>query len=650
MNGMTPLQRADLAALLVSNVPPSMIRWLGERVLGREALVAEAEAPSNVSAKAKILIEAMHNAGRLPEAIAILKTESRNADLLFGLNHILSGATLATLPEVQRTIKDLLQPFLSNDFTEVYFPRVQRTVCAIGLGPPVNRLRGTGFLIAPDLVLTNFHVIDVYLTVQSADGEDIIREKVEGDNLYFFFDYLSAPCPLIPPDPARPHASELVRGVKQRWLVRASRHMDNEGVDPFPEDADGRFDYAVIRLEKPIGKLPCRKSGGTLRGWLPLDNGINVFDEMGARLVVLQHPGGAEQLWDIGVYDDIDPSKTRIRYRINSEPGASGGPAFDPKGRVYAIHNAVVKVGDNVPPTHNQGVRTDVILKDLKKKTGIDLPPVLDEDIGLWSLSDSVNEPRPIIGRTAFRQSVMKMTGVTALERVLTVTGSKDSGRRFSIDLLKRLLGTKVPVVRFTADDLMNLGPRAFIEALANELALTSISSIPSPIATESDARWVSAALPKWLGEKLAADQAEHPSRYPIWVVLEAVVPEGKRLAWAADLPDLLSALMGTPDTAPVPGLTQIRWLLLGASNTALPPTRSAAIIDDLAATNNTNFAEDFADCVSLGWRSVDRIDNRIPAQLLKNIATTFVADATRDNKPVRAYLASYVGRFIKGQ
>jgi hypothetical protein len=127
-------------------------------------------------------------------------------------------------------------------------------------------------------------------------------------------------------------------------------------------------------------------------------------------------------------------------------------------------------------------------------------------------------------------------------------------------------------------------------------------------------------------------------------------MPEGQRLSWAENLPDLLSGLMGPPDVSQAtPELPQLRWLLLGASNTAFPPTRTASIIDDLTAEANTNYAFDFANCVSLAWRSIERTAS-MPPELLKNMGKVFFEDAQRDNKAVRAYLAEYVRRFIKGQ
>jgi hypothetical protein len=647
-NGLTAAQRADLATLLAQNLLARGIRWLAERVLSADAVVDVANNPE-IDMLAKTVVERMHDKGRLEEAISILRTEGRNGDLLRGLNHILSGDTLADLAGLQANVQAADDPFFSNDFLETFFPRVQRTVCAIGLGDPQNRLMGTGFLIAPDLVMTNFHVVESFLTVQPENDADKITTTVSGDKIYCFFDYLSGPRPRVPPDDTRPHPSVLVKAVTDGWLVRARCRLDKEGIYPYAQTAHNKYDYAIIRLERAVGSVPSTRSGGALRGWLTLNSEINFLQGMGSRLVVLQHPGGAEQLWDVGIYDRMDPSQTRIWYSVNAERGASGGPAVDKQGRLFALHNASVRGPDGLPLSVNQGVRIDVISNDLRLDPAIVLPPWKEDNPGYWTLSDNLSDPKPIIGRQLFRESVAKMMDPKG-DRILTVLGPKDSGRRFSVDLLRRIVGATVPIISFGPNELGRLKPRDFVRALATDLMLPNIGTIPEARQTESTSRSFSSDLPVWLAQQLVADYARNPGRYPVWIVINAVVDEGQRLSWAEDLPDLLSDLMGPPDTAQTPpDLPHLRWLLLGSPNSAFPPTRAEPMVDDLTTAPNTNYSEEFANCMSLAWRSIERTASMSFA-LLKNMGTTFVNDAIRDKKIARAYLAEYVRRFILGQ
>jgi hypothetical protein len=642
---ITEEQRADLAALLAQEFTLGNIEELGTRVLdGADVRAVVARQPTRVGVAA-LLIEKMYAAGRLAEALAILKSEvSRNARFLRGLNHILAGARLATL---QATVQAREDPFLDNDFLEVHFPRVQRTVCAIGLGPPENRLMGTGFLIGPDLVMTNFHVVKAYLRVE-ADGT--ITTTATGDNIHCFFDYLAAPAPRVPPNGAGApaHPSVVVKAAQNDWLERARRCLDNEGQPPYAteQEAVGRYDYAIIKLEREIGNAPSRKSGGAPRGWLSLASGVD-YTTNGTRIVVLQHPQGSHQLFDIGEFSKFDPSKTRIWYTVNTDYGSSGGAAIDKLGRLYALHNASVK---GLAEQVNQGVRIDVILDDLKLPPPWTPPPrAEDGDLGYWSLSDSTSDPRPIIGRESFRQSIRKVIAARDKERVLAVVGPKGSGRRFSVDLLRKVVGANVPIVRFTPAMLQQYSIEQFVKFLANQLALPAGDVFPSPKPTEQISRWISVDLSGWLAKKIKAAQESHPSRYPAWVVIDTVVDGALPLLWADNLTDLVSALSGPPDPGQAgEDIPQLRWLMLSSEASILPPTRAGRIVDDLTVPDNVKYDEDFANCLSLAWRSLEE-SAQSSHQMLKKIGLKVVRDATRDQKNLRASLAEFVRDTILG-
>jgi hypothetical protein len=652
--GLSAQQRTDIATLLVQCYLPRAIQSWAESVLGAKAISDVIGNKPPIDVLASSLVERLHQAGRLEEAVAILKWESRNITLLRGVNHILTKRPLAELAGLKAVVQAKDDPLLGNEFFKIYYPRVQRTVCAIGLGSPVDDIVGTGFLIAPDLVLTNFHVMEAFLEPYQDGDEEKIRAKAtaKGDRIFCFFDYYSGPRPPVPPESALPHSSVVVRAATEGWLVRARRRLSNEGIPPYAqaEDIGDKYDYAVIRLEKSMGDVPALDSGGDLRGWLTLDSEVSFFDDVGRRLFLFQHPQGGEQRFDWGVYRQLDPSKTRIWYALNSMGGSSGSPAVDKKGRLYALHNASVTPEGGGEIEVNQGVRIDMILADLNREPKVVLPPLLDNNIGYWSLSDNANDPKPIIGREGFRQSVTKMMSpaVTSAERILAVTGPASSGRRFSIELLRRIVGSSVSIVSFGPTDLAKLKPKAFVEALAGELMLPDIGSIPDPKPTETTSRW-SKDIPTWLEKALAADQERNPARYPVWVVINTVVGEGERLSWAADLPDLLSALMGPPDVAQVKAdLPGVRWLLLGSPNSAFPPTRAPPILDDLTTASNMNYARDFVSCLSLAWRSLRPAQAGIGAELLETYAEMDIEDAKEARKPVQTFLASRVSRVVK--
>lgn len=648
-DGMSAVQRADLATLLSRYLLEGNIRWLGERILGEQGFLGVLAKQQPAESLATTLVEAMNEAGALGAAIATLKTEgTRSGRLMLGLNHVLSGYRLSELDAIQANVQAPDDPFLDDDFMKSSFPRAQRTVCAIGLGQGFNRLVGTGFLIAPDKVITNFHVVEAYLDVQS---DDHITATVTGDNIYFFFDYLAGPRPSVPPDALRKHESVVVRAATNGWLVRARCRLPNEGTYPYATTAINKFDYAVIKLERALGNVPSRRGGGVLRGWLNLDSGVSYLDGVGTRIVVLQHPEGAEQLLDIGTYDRLDPSSTRIWYSVNTEKGASGGPAIDKQGRLYALHNATVLGQDGLPMKVNQGVRIDEIWADLRQVPGLVLdPPPVDGNPAYWSLSDNIQIPKPIIGRQFFRDSVLKAKE-SGGERVIAVTGPEGSGRRFSIALLGRILGGgATPPIRFGPTDLRTLSPQGFVQALANQLMPEDRAVPPEPKTTEPIARWLSIDLPTWLAQRLSASQAKYPSRYPAWIVIDTVATEGERLLWANNLPDLIAALLGVHDVGQtVVDLPQLRWLLLGPSLSFLPGIGVNRIVDDLTSNENVRYAADFADCMALAWRSKEAAEP-ISQKFLLQMGKMRMDEAIRQRKNVRVALADYVSSLLEAE
>ena len=101
-----------------------------------------------------------------------------------------------------------------------------------------------------------------------------------------------------------------------------------------------------------------------------------------------------------------------MRYKVNVARGSSGGAAVDIKGKLFALHNAEVKM-PAVPPEErlNQGIRIDQIYADFYAGTQRPpiVPPQASQSDMFWSLTDSAQNPQPIIGRTEFRRMVLRI-------------------------------------------------------------------------------------------------------------------------------------------------------------------------------------------------------------------------------------------------
>ncbi len=193
--------------------------------------------------------------------------------------------------------------------------QAELAVCRIEA--PAWRALGTGFLVGPDLVMTNRHVVDA-LAAQPTPP------------LVVRFDFK------LSPDGSQLREGEAF-AIARDWLVASS-----------PVD---QLDFALLRLAAPAGLAP---TGGTVsappRGWITphwreLESDETIF--------VIQHPQGDTLKLASGRYDSRDA--TRLRYRVDTEPGSSGSPCFTAQMELVALHRG------SAEGAANQGVPFDAI-------------------------------------------------------------------------------------------------------------------------------------------------------------------------------------------------------------------------------------------------------------------------------------------------
>ena len=201
----------------------------------------------------------------------------------------------------------------------------ERAVCRIEI--PRSKGIGTGFLVGPDLVMTNHHVM-----------ESVIREPAQQASVVFRFGY-------------KVEADGLtLRTGKECGLVAGTGWL----VDSSPLSA---LDYALVRLAGKPGDDPADgPGGGPQRGWLKPSRHTFVIGEP---LYVLQHPGAAPLKFADGVVTDVWLPKNRVIYKTNTDLGSSGSPCFDGNWDLVALHHW----GD---PAGNRGVIFSAILNQPK--------------------------------------------------------------------------------------------------------------------------------------------------------------------------------------------------------------------------------------------------------------------------------------------
>jgi endonuclease I/V8-like Glu-specific endopeptidase len=185
---------------------------------------------------------------------------------------------------------------------------VGRAVCMIEvrdrLGATVSR--GTGFLVAPGLVLTNHHVI---------------MDEREAANALATFDYRNDPYGRAMP------TTVFTLNPAAFWLT------------------DKELDCSFCALGE-------RSSGAFVAedfGWLPLV-GVEGKLEVGDPINIIQHPRGEPMQWvlrsnNLLLLPELDgyrDRKTYAHYEADTMPGSSGAPALTRLWEVFALHHQAV--------------------------------------------------------------------------------------------------------------------------------------------------------------------------------------------------------------------------------------------------------------------------------------------------------------------
>jgi trypsin-like peptidase len=250
----------------------------------------------------------------------------------------------AGVDALQRSVTALniqdMRTFLIN------YTRLSRQVCKVEVALRDSRQCGTGFLVGPDVVLTNYHVIGALLAEQGPASSVVCR-----------FDYLQSPTKVVL------DKTSVGLSTKARFPLAWAPPSQIDGiVDPTRDPADHELDYALLQLERAIGDEVVAVDG-TRRGFVPIRDAPAPEQQRhfrrGDPLIIVQHPEGGPMCVaiDTGGVIGLNGNLTRLRYRTNTEAGSSGSPCFNDGMVAIALHHA----GDpNFAPRHmptfNQGI------------------------------------------------------------------------------------------------------------------------------------------------------------------------------------------------------------------------------------------------------------------------------------------------------
>jgi endonuclease G, mitochondrial len=183
--------------------------------------------------------------------------------------------------------------------------KASRSVCRIQVRDEGGRTLGfgTGFLISPDLLLTNNHVLtsEAYAKRSLAD--------------FNFEDDLDC----IPKD------TKTYRLDPQRFFY-TNEELDFTAVAVNKQATDGTplSDFGFLQMIPESGKALLKEC-----------------------VSIIQHPDGSPKQVTVRENEVVDLPDSCIHYLTDTKPGSSGSPVFNDQWQVVALHHAGVKKKDN---------------------------------------------------------------------------------------------------------------------------------------------------------------------------------------------------------------------------------------------------------------------------------------------------------------
>lgn len=253
---------------------------------------------------------------QLFELLAAARRKNATNRKLQALEERLKQGTLKQGPDFQwrsdddeTSLEGLLSPRRDVDSYDVAF--LQRmsqpasAVCRIELEAEQAEAIGTGFLVAKDLLLTNYHVI---APESDSDPQSLLQQII------LRFEYLT---------PSSGHKAE----------GKPFRLASDALVASSP--VQHGLDYALLRVEEKILEEQGFHPVGARPGALP-DRAMNIH--------ILQHPEG--QMMKVAFSNngivDVYERDGLIQYVSETSVGSSGSPCFNDQWELVALHHAQV--------------------------------------------------------------------------------------------------------------------------------------------------------------------------------------------------------------------------------------------------------------------------------------------------------------------
>jgi hypothetical protein len=395
---------------------------------------------------------------------------AEHANMLFGNEPAARAAMepMKSLPRYRATFNRSLGAVVGE------IEALRRTCRIICQTDRAEQERGSGFLIGPHLVLTNYHVVRALIANGKAIVGSQLRLKIE-------FDALLRGDGRV--ENIRPY------GVVEAWLVESRETHPEElagGADgrwpADPSELAENLDFAIIEIDG---------TPGYERGWYDLASSHP--PQSGETFELFQFPLGRAMSHEPGTFavPDVFAASARpprLFHDALTERGSSGGLCLDGANRAIALHQG--DFGEDADGTPRK----------------IAIPLVLIAELAKQKVADKIaNAPRvvvatlagaPVLGRKRLQSLVDEM--IRGKFRILVVQSDVDPsvvpgrlGKTFSTEIIRALLPAgahavfEVAANRLTGDAYE--ARRAFAQAFGAALAVVAPDRASPPPAFTPD-------------------------------------------------------------------------------------------------------------------------------------------------------------------
>ena len=245
----------------------------------------------------------------------------------YGIGQAAAGTVLrpAFAPQISRK---LIQPLESKDGDRgAEWVKLADLESALYFGKAVGKIigskKGSGFLIGPDLFMTNYHVFR-----QRVPGDTSDIQPMDWQSVQVYFEYMDA-------------------------LFGATAQSDFTFTIATIEANSNRLDYAIFRLsESPLARLPFGNptqmlpmqlnKAGLHQGYIGLGAALDAAKD--DRAHIIQHPAGNPLTFAMNRNRVLFITDNRVYYNTDTKEGSSGSPVFNTVWWLIGLHRGPTEV------------------------------------------------------------------------------------------------------------------------------------------------------------------------------------------------------------------------------------------------------------------------------------------------------------------